>query len=55
MLTWSLVFAACTVIAAVFGFTGIASRSAGFARALFFVCFVAFVVLLLLGLFTQTP
>jgi uncharacterized membrane protein YtjA (UPF0391 family) len=39
-----------SIIAAVFGFTGISAAAAGIAKVLFFVFIIAFVVLLVLGL-----
>lgn len=46
MLRWALAFFIVAIIAAVFGFTGIAVASAGIAKLLFFI----FVVLFLLAL-----
>jgi uncharacterized membrane protein YtjA (UPF0391 family) len=39
-----------SIIAAVFGFTGISAAAAGIAKVLFFIFIIAFVVLLALGL-----
>jgi uncharacterized membrane protein YtjA (UPF0391 family) len=44
MLHWSLVFLVVALIAAVFGFTGIAATSAGIARILFGVFLVLFLI-----------
>lgn len=44
MLYWSLVFLVVALIAAVFGFTGIAATSAGIARILFGVFLILFLV-----------
>lgn len=44
MLYWALVFFVVAIIAAVFGFGGIASASAGIAQLLFFV-FLALLVI----------
>jgi uncharacterized membrane protein YtjA (UPF0391 family) len=44
MLRWSLAFFIMAIIAAVFGFGGIAAGSADIARVLFFVFLVAFVI-----------
>ena len=49
MLHWSLVFLVVALVAAVFGFTGIASTSAGIARILFGI----FLVLFLISFVTQ--
>ncbi len=47
MLYWALMFFAVALIAAVFGFSGIASASAGIAQILFFVFIVLFAVALI--------
>jgi uncharacterized membrane protein YtjA (UPF0391 family) len=52
MLRWSLAFFIIALIAAVFGFTGIAGESMSFARILFFIFLVVFLVSLVMGLFT---
>jgi uncharacterized membrane protein YtjA (UPF0391 family) len=49
MLRWALIFLVFALIAAFFGFGGIAAASAGIAKTLFFVFLVVFVVTLLLG------
>ena len=49
-LRWALIFLVISLVAAVFGFTGIAAASADVARILFFVFVVAFAVLLILAL-----
>ncbi len=51
MLKWALIFAIISIIAAVFGFTGIAVGAAAIAKTLFFIFLVLCVVFLLLGLF----
>ena len=48
MLGWALVFFIVAVIAAVFGFGGIATASAGIAQILFFIFLVIFVVSLIM-------
>ena len=50
MLSWALIFLVVAIIAAVFGFGGIASASAGIAQILFFVFLVLFAVSLVFGL-----
>jgi uncharacterized membrane protein YtjA (UPF0391 family) len=50
MLRLALFFLVIAIIAAVFGFGGIAAAIAGIARTLFFVTAVIFVVLLLMRL-----
>ena len=49
MLYWSLMFLALALIAAVFGFGGIASASVGIAQILFFI----FIALFLISLVSQ--
>jgi len=49
MLNWALVFLVLGLIAALFGFTGIAGASIGIAKILFFVFLALFVVMLLFG------
>lgn len=44
MLYWSLVFLVVALVAAVFGFSGIAAASAGIARVLFGLFLILFVV-----------
>ncbi len=44
MLGWALTFLVVAIIAAVFGFGGIASASAGIAQILFFIFVALFVV-----------
>ena len=50
MLRWALIFLVISLIAALFGFTGISVAAADIARILFFIFIVIFVVLLLGGL-----
>jgi len=50
MLRWALIFLVISLIAALFGFTGISVAAADIARVLFFIFIVIFVVLLLGGL-----
>jgi len=52
MLRWSLIFLVVAVIAAVFGFGGIAASAVGIARILFTIFVVLFVISLVVGLFT---
>lgn len=52
MLRWALVFFVVAIIAALFGFGGIASGASEIARVLFFLFVVIFVVSLVWGLFT---
>jgi uncharacterized membrane protein YtjA (UPF0391 family) len=50
MLQWALAFFIIAVVAAIFGFGGIAIAAAGVAKLLFFVFLVLFLVSLLGGL-----
>ena len=52
MLRWSLAFFIIAIIAAIFGFGGIAAGSAEMAKLLFFFFVVIFFVSLVWGLFT---
>ena len=47
MLYWALIFFVVAIVAAVFGFGGIASASAGIAQVLFFVFAVLFAIALI--------
>ncbi|SJZ87508.1 DUF1328 domain-containing protein [Sediminibacterium ginsengisoli] len=49
MLKWSFAFFVIALIAALFGFTGIASGAASIAKTLFFIFIVIWLVLLILG------
>lgn len=49
MLTWAIIFLVVAVIAAVFGFGGVASTATGIAKMLFFAFLVLFVLSLLFG------
>ena len=51
MLKWAFIFLVIALIAAVFGFGGLASAAAGIAKILFFIAIAIFVVMLLMGLF----
>ncbi len=53
MLGWALTFLVVALIAAVFGFGGIAVASAGIAKLLFFVFLVLFAVSLVASLFRR--
>jgi uncharacterized membrane protein YtjA (UPF0391 family) len=49
MLNWALMFFLVALLAAVFGFTGIAVAAAGIAKLLFFLFLVLFVASLVIG------
>jgi uncharacterized membrane protein YtjA (UPF0391 family) len=50
MLRWTLIFLVVAIVAAAFGFGGIAAASSGIARILFFVFLILFIASLLGGL-----
>lgn len=50
MLRLALFFLVVSIVAAIFGFGGVAAASANIARILFFIAIVVFVVLLIAGL-----
>ena len=49
MLRWALIFLVVALVAAVFGFGGIAGEATGIAKILFFICLVVAVVSLVMG------
>lgn len=55
MLMWSIVFFIIALIAAVFGFGGIAEASADVAQILFFIFLVLFVIGLVAHLMRRAP
>jgi len=50
LLKWALIFLLISIVAALFGFTGISAATADIARILFYIFVVIFLVLLILGL-----
>jgi uncharacterized membrane protein YtjA (UPF0391 family) len=50
LLKWALIFFVVSIIAAVFGFGGIAAASGDIARVLFYIFVAIFVILLILGI-----
>jgi uncharacterized membrane protein YtjA (UPF0391 family) len=50
LLKWALIFFLISLVAALFGFTGISAATAEIARVLFFIFVVIFLVLLVLSL-----
>jgi len=50
MLGWALVFLIVAIVAAAFGFGGIAAAATGIAKILFFVFLALFVISLIAGL-----
>jgi uncharacterized membrane protein YtjA (UPF0391 family) len=55
MLQYAAVFFVVALIAAVFGFTGIAVGAAEIAKILFFIVLALFVISLLVGMFRRSP
>jgi len=56
MLYWAAVFFVIALVAAIFGFGGIAGGAMSIAKVLFFVFLILFLVSLVFGLFTgRTP
>ncbi len=51
MLKWALIFFVISLIAGVFGFTGIAKGAAGIARVLFYIALAIFLIVLIFGVF----
>jgi uncharacterized membrane protein YtjA (UPF0391 family) len=55
MLRWALIFLVVAVVAALFGFGGIAAAATDIARVLFFIFLVIFFVMLVLSLVSRRP
>ena len=55
MLSWALTFLIVAIIAALFGFGGIAEAATDIARVLFFIFIVLFLVSLIFGLIRRRP
>lgn len=51
MLKWALIFFVVSLVAALFGFTGIAAGAAAVAKILFYIAVALFALFLVLGLF----
>jgi uncharacterized membrane protein YtjA (UPF0391 family) len=51
MLKWSAIFFVIALVAALFGFGGIAGGAASIAKVLFFIFIIGFVITLILGKF----
>ena len=49
MLKWALIFFIISVVAGVFGFTGVASTTRTIAKVLFFIALTIFVIVLVFG------
>jgi len=55
MLSWALAFLVLALVAALFGFGGVAGTAMGAAKILFFVFLVLFLVSLIFGGFRRSP
>ena len=55
MLQWAFIFLVIGIVAALFGYRAVASTATAIAKALFFLCIVLFLILLLVGLFGPAP
>jgi uncharacterized membrane protein YtjA (UPF0391 family) len=51
MLKWALIFFVISLIAGVFGFTGIAAGAQSIAKVLFFIALAIFLIVLIFGVF----
>jgi uncharacterized membrane protein YtjA (UPF0391 family) len=51
MLKWALIFFVISLIAGVFGFTGIAAGAQSIAKVLFFIALAIFLIVLVFGVF----
>jgi uncharacterized membrane protein YtjA (UPF0391 family) len=51
MLKWAIIFAVISIIAGIFGFTGIAADSAAIAKVLFFIAVAIFAIFLFIAIF----
>jgi uncharacterized membrane protein YtjA (UPF0391 family) len=50
MLRWALIFLVVSLVAALFGFTGISQAASGIAQILFYIFISIFALLLIVGL-----
>ena len=50
MLRWAVIFLVVALVAAVFGFTGVAVAAAGIAKLLFFIFLVACLIFFIMGM-----
>ena len=55
MLGWSVIFFILAIVAALFGFGGIAASMAGIAKILIFIFLVMFLVSIIMGLLSKRP
>jgi uncharacterized membrane protein YtjA (UPF0391 family) len=50
MLRWALIFFIVSIVAAIFGFAGVASAAAGIAKILFYLFLACALIMLIVGL-----
>lgn len=50
MLRWALIFLVIALVAALFGFGGVAATASGIAQILFYIFLILFIISLLFGL-----
>ena len=53
MLRWAVIFLVIALVAALFGFTGIAASAAGIAKILFYIFVVLFLLSVIAGAFNR--
>ena len=51
MIKWAIIFFVVSVVAGIFGFTGVASGARTIAKVLFFIGIVLFLIVLIFGVF----
>ncbi len=51
MIKWAIIFFIISVVAGLFGFTGVASGTRTIAKVLFFIAIVVFLIVLIFGVF----
>jgi len=54
MLKWALIFFLISVVAGIFGFTGVASTTRSIAKVLFFLALAVFLIVLIFGVWLGT-
>jgi uncharacterized membrane protein YtjA (UPF0391 family) len=54
MLKWALIFFLISVVAGIFGFTGVASTTRSIAKVLFFIALAVFLIVLVFGVWLGT-
>lgn len=54
MIKWAAIFFIIAIVAALFGFTGIAASAVEIAKILFYIALAIFVIFLILGLFAKS-